>query len=951
MKISIRWAVIIGCIVLVWGTQLIVMPFSFFSDRKVMLGHTRDIMQNILDLTLEETQNFFSIARGAAHVTKRLISSQVVNADKDQVEKLEQYFIDQLEIYPQFAGLYFATPGGDFYYVNRDSSGPEELYRSKFINVSETGRHTQLKWRDRQMNMVDEKEDPLDTYDPRKRPWYRKAIKEKNIIWTDPYVFFSSQKPGITTAGPIYEADGSLVGVVGVDIELDVLSRFIGKLRVGKTGMAFIINQDKNVIAFPDVEQLRYQGKNKSGKIRLPKLNELDNPLCGLAYDSIKKSAVKEGSIKGSIKQEGENIPHGHDPAFAVFESKKKKYHTMFTRVEASTISWMIGVYIPEADYFGEINANRKMTLLVTLVVSVLATIGGLLVAGRLIRPISELDREARHIKNNDYSSLPRIKTAFDQIQRTADTFYDMKHAVIAYKEELKNTEKIHQAITDTANEAIFMVDDKGMISYWNAAAQTLFGYGAEAVGKYILDLAPFGRHLDSEALTLYSIFSQRENTPSLKMVELKIIARDGRKIPVELSMVGIKIQNSQHSISVIRDISSKKRSEKEKLAIWKQLQQARKMEAIGTLAGGIAHDFNNILSGIFGYAELLRVALKEDSELHTHVDSITMAGDRARDLVRQILAFSFQNVYELKPLKVQSIVEEACNLLASSLPVSVNIVRNIDEDCRPIIGDATQIHQVALNLMTNAFHAMEEKGGTISIGLKEIQLSEGALLEDLELMPGCYLCYSVVDTGVGINSHVMDKIFDPYFTTKAQGKGTGLGLAVIKGIVQSHGGGIHVESKPNHGSRFRIFLPLVEADQEPVSMAGHARIQRGSEHILLVDDQQEVITIERQILEILGYRVTSRFSGKDALETFIASPLTFDMVITDMSMPEMTGEVLALELLAVRPEVPVILLTGYYEGMTRDKARAIGIKDFLMKPVKLKEFSATIRQVLDNPV
>jgi PAS domain S-box-containing protein len=907
-----------------------------------MLGHTKDIMQNILDLTLEETQNFFSVARGAAHLTKRLISSQVVNADKDQIEKLELYFLDQLELYPQFAGIYFATPGGDFFYVNRDSSRPgQEGYRSKFIEVNEAGRHIRFVWRDRKMTRVAEREDPTDTYDPRKRPWYQKAIKEKDIIWTDPYVFFSSQKPGITTAGPIFGADGSLIGVVGVDIELDVLSRFVGKLRVGKTGLAFIVNQDKDVIAFHDVDQLKYQEENKDGKIRLSKINELDNPLCNLAYNAIKATAINRETNKNS---------QGLDPAFALFESGQKKYYTMFTGVAASTISWMIGVYIPEADYFGEINANRNLTLLVTLVVSLLATIGGLMLAGRLIQPISELDQEARRIKNNDYSSLPKIKTVFNQIQRTADTFYDMKNSVADYKKELEKTEKIHRAMTDTANESIFMVDDKERICYWNSAAQILFGYDAQqALGKNIFDLEPFGQDLDSEDLTLYSIFSRREKNQSLKMMELTIITRGGQQIPVELSMVGISIQESWYAISVIRDISERKKSEQEKLAIWRQLQAARKMEAIGTLAGGIAHDFNNILSGIFGYAELLRVSLKPEDALQTHVDSITMAGDRARDLVRQILAFSFQDVHELKPLEVHAIINEACNLLASSLPVSVKITRNIDENCRLVLGDATQIHQVALNLMTNAFHAMEEKGGTLSIGLEEIELTGGPLLEAMELGPGHYLCYSVVDTGVGISSQVMDKIFDPYFTTKAQGKGTGLGLAVIKGIVQSHRGGIHVESKPGKGSRFEIFLPVIEADQKPVEMVGHTRIQKGSEHILLVDDQKEVIRIERLILEVLGYRVTTRLSGREALETFVAAPSTYDMVITDMNMAEMSGETLAQELMAVQPDIPVILLTGYHEGMTRDKARTMGIKDFLMKPVKLKEFSAIIREVLDH--
>ena len=215
---------------------------------------------------------------------------------------------------------------------------------------------------------------------------------------------------------------------------------------------------------------------------------------------------------------------------------------------------------------------------------------------------------------------------------------------------------------------------------------------------------------------------------------------------------------------------------------------------------------FLNILSGIFGYAELLRAALKADSELQTHVDSITMAGDRARDLVRQILAFSFQDVHELKPLNVQSIIDEACNLLASSLPVSIKIIRNIDEDCRLILGDATQIHQVALNLMTNAFHSMEENGGILSIGLKEVELARGQLLDDLELGPGHYLCYSVVDTGVGINSQVMDTIFDPYVTTKPNG--TGLGLAIALNIVEAHNGQITAESRAGRGTVMRVFLP-----------------------------------------------------------------------------------------------------------------------------------------------
>ncbi|MCG8566672.1 MAG: oxidoreductase, partial [Desulfobacterales bacterium] len=284
MKISIRWVIIIGCFALVWGTHLIIAPFSFFTTQRVMLDHTRDIMENILELTLKETENYFSVARGAAHLTKRLISSEVVNTEQGNIDKLEQYFFDQLQIYPQFAGIYFADPKGNFYYVNRDASTSREWFRTKIIEMGETGRATRLLWRDRNMDIVRESIDPNDTYDPRVRPWFKKAVETRNIIWTDPYVFFTSQKPGITTAGPVYGPDGSLTGVVGVDIELDVLSRFIGSLRVGKTGLAFMINQDQDVIAFHDLDQLKKTREDAGGRSRLAKLHELDNPVCALAF-------------------------------------------------------------------------------------------------------------------------------------------------------------------------------------------------------------------------------------------------------------------------------------------------------------------------------------------------------------------------------------------------------------------------------------------------------------------------------------------------------------------------------------------------------------------------------------------------------------------------------------------------------------------------------------------
>ncbi len=376
--------------------------------------------------------------------------------------------------------------------------------------------------------------------------------------------------------------------------------------------------------------------------------------------------------------------------------------------------------------------------------------------------------------------------------------------------------------------------------------------------------------------------------------------------------------------------------------------QQAQKLEAIGTLAGGIAHDFNNILSGIFGYTQLLQMKIEKGSKLSKYVDSIYQAGIRAKDLVLQILTFSRQSIQELRPLKVQDVVNEALKLIKSSIPSIITISADVQDDCGLVMADQTQIHQIVMNLCTNAYHAMEETGGQLITTLKELEL----ITEDLKdpaMDPGRYACLSVIDTGTGIDQSVMDRIFDPYFTTKEKGKGTGLGLAVIHGIVRSHGGQISVTSEPGKGAEFRVLLPVIKDDPNMTSAASQMPILKGSEHILLVDDQKEVVEIEKQMLKELGYLVTARTGSLDALETFKADPDHFDLVITDMTMPNMTGDLLAVEIMQIRSDIPILMCTGFSEQMTDKKAKSIGIKGLLMKPMVIRDLSVMIRKVLDG--
>jgi PAS domain S-box-containing protein len=393
--------------------------------------------------------------------------------------------------------------------------------------------------------------------------------------------------------------------------------------------------------------------------------------------------------------------------------------------------------------------------------------------------------------------------------------------------------------------------------------------------------------------------------------------------------------------LQIATDITHLKNMEKE-------LRQAHKMESIGTLAGGIAHDFNNILFPIVGYTELLLEEISEESPLRNSLNEIYAGTMRARDLVKQILTFSRQDISELKLIKMQPIIEEALKLIRSSIPTTITIKQNIDTNCGIIKADTTQIHQIIMNIATNAYHAMEKTGGELKIDLKEIELSGyDAVYPDMT--PLVYACLTITDTGIGMDKDITGKIFDPFFTTKKEGKGTGMGLSVVHGIVKNMKGIIRFKSEPSKGTEFCIYLPIVKKSSKETNMSIEKPIQKGDEHVLLVDDEEDIVTMEKQMLEHFGYQVTAHTSSVEALETFRAHPDKFDLVITDMAMPTMPGDVLAAKLVKTAPDIPILLCTGYSEIMSEKKAVSIGIKGFLMKPIVMKDLSDKIREVLDK--
>jgi PAS domain S-box-containing protein len=394
-------------------------------------------------------------------------------------------------------------------------------------------------------------------------------------------------------------------------------------------------------------------------------------------------------------------------------------------------------------------------------------------------------------------------------------------------------------------------------------------------------------------------------------------------------------------------DITEKVRAQEEKANLEQQLIQSQKMEAIGTLAGGIAHDFNNVLAAIMGYVELAMFDALPGSKVHEELDQVLKATNRATDLVRQILTFSRKTGQERQPIDPEQLVGEALKLIRATLPTTIEIRQHLQSDGAKVLANATQMHQVIVNLCTNAAHAMEENRGILEVRLDKKEF-KGSAAGQHGVSPGPYLEISISDTGHGIPPVLKQRIFDPYFTTKAKGKGTGMGLAVARGIVQSHGGAIDVDSEPGKGTCFHILFPLTTTMIE-VSSEKRESLPTGTESVLFVDDEPVLVDLGQQMLTHLGYKVTCYEDSQKALELFQEDPYRFDLVITDTTMPNMTGDIFASQLLALRPDLPVFLCTGYSEQLTQDKATRIGIAAFLMKPLSISDLALTLRSTLDK--
>lgn len=543
MRISLKWVLLFGVVGLLVISVSIILASSYLTSQKVLLGHARDIMENIATFTIKESQHYLNPAQDAAQLTEKLALSDIVS--KRQIDKLERYFFEQLRLHSSFAGIYIGFNNGEFFYVSRMNERSPNGFRTKIISDSTNQKRTKLIWHDADMTPIGEELDPNDTYDPRKRPWYKDAVRTHKTVWTQPYIFYTSQKPGLTVASPVYGSDNLLMGVVGVDIEIDEISNFLAHLNVGKNGRAFILTTDGNLVAFPDLSRLRWPTSGDGEGFRLARINEIDDIPALKAYLSVKDQGV---DLSRDLR------------VFGSFIHDDQTYHTMFAPFANPQWPWLIGIYLPEDDYLGHLKANRNFNIAIMLTIAALGSLVGFSIVRGIVSSMLTLRREARAVSKYEFVATYKKESPFKEIQATIDAFNAMKKGLAEYQhqnqvladglkdraKELANKEMhLRSMLATLANftDALIILDQSNRIRFLNSKAETMLKMELHAVRNqpFTFPCKPLGE----------------------ESVECEIDGENGSKV-VEMKVLATEWEGDVAKLLALRDITDRKRMEQE---------------------------------------------------------------------------------------------------------------------------------------------------------------------------------------------------------------------------------------------------------------------------------------------------------------------------------------------------------------------------------------------------
>jgi PAS domain S-box-containing protein len=797
----------------------------------------------------------------------------------------------------------------------------------------------------RELTRLSRTEAVLDTdlLDRADDPWLKRALHGTPV--TSPVFFSATNEPRVVTYLPILLYGEKLLGVIIGEVSLKTLWEQILRAEVAAGKFAFVVAQDGTVVAHP--EKLSVRQKQQFSE--MPSVQRVLTGQTGTAvyHDPVLQTSVAAAFMPLRTLDGGIVVVQPYTELFAV-------RHTLLTR----------------------------MIVLVVVCLLVALGVGGMF-GYRLVQPILGLIRDIRAIRVQEGCAVLPIEMAGgSEIDVLTRSFNEMARELKAGREALISAKTYTDNVLASMSDMLFVLSSAGHIQTVNTAVGWRLGYEKSELLGHTMGLI-----WSAGWLSQRREFDELCRAGFVRNVETTLQAKGGTPIPVLLSGSVMRTPDGtiQGIVCVARDITERKqaervlqeahdrlearvqertaellvmnaqlqqevterkRAEEARSRLEEQLYQSRKMEALGTLAGGIAHDFNNILAVMLGYSELALFELPPQTPSVQHLQEVLRAGKRAKNLVQQILTFSRKSDNQRKPISLHILIQEALTLLRAVLPATIDIHQRLDKDAGTVFADPSQMHQVLLNLFSNAEHAMRAHGGVLEVQLDAIEADEQLLAQHTELTPGAYVRLLVRDTGHGMEAAVMQRIFEPFFTTKGVGEGSGMGLAVVHGIVTNHGGVITVQSAPGQGTTLTIYLPRIAevvAEEKPLPEA----LPHGSGYILFLDDERVIVRWGKEMLERLGYVVEAYTASDKALEAIRQAPYRFDLVITDQTMPHMTGEKFVEELRQLRPDMPIILCTGFSHTMDAEKAQTMGIAAFCMKPLVAHDLVDTIQRVM----